>query len=139
MSNTEYTGYLNRLELVLPKWEDRIGRVDAEKLSGISYQTGKMVMDERQLVLMQFANIRTWIREEHESPKVSRELAISVALGSVFDGFGDISAMLPGNSEVNAWFGNDPKALFGEIGEYRIRLSNHVQAGIERLEAKNCR
>ena len=41
MSNAEYVAYLDRLFLVLPRWEDRVKQIDAAKVPNVSYSPGK--------------------------------------------------------------------------------------------------
>lgn len=106
MSSTEYAAFLGRLEKALPRWEERMQRVDAQKVPSVPYSVGKSVMDERHLVLLEFTYVRAWISKEHESPKVSLEFAILTSLGSIYDGFGNISALLPGEPLLAMWFGD---------------------------------
>jgi hypothetical protein len=138
MSNVEYIAYLDRLSLVLPRWGERIKQIDAAKLPNISYSLGKSVMDQRSLALTELGHLRVWIDQDRTSPKVSRQLAISNGLGSIYDGFGALSEMLVGVPQANSWF-KDLDSLYAEIGGFRIALMNHVLAGVEKLEAKGCR
>jgi hypothetical protein len=78
-------------------------RIDAEKLPNLQYKTGKTVMDQRQLTLMEFRNVRTWIQQERASHKVSRQFALASGLGSIYDGFDDMGFLLPSTLATEPW------------------------------------
>ena len=64
MTDAEYKTYLHQIEAALPKWEKDLKNIDLEKFPQISYSTGKLILDQRDLCLMQIGYIRDRVSKE---------------------------------------------------------------------------
>jgi hypothetical protein len=80
MTDAEYRVLLTQIEAILPKWETLLKSIDPEKSPQISYFQGKLLVDERDLGLMEVGNIRVAIAETRRKRTIRGELALQGGL-----------------------------------------------------------
>jgi hypothetical protein len=80
MSDAEYRAILTQIEATLPKWETLLKGIDPEKSPQIPYFQGKLLVDKRDLGLMEIGNIRVAIAETRRKRTIRGELALQGGL-----------------------------------------------------------
>lgn len=134
MSQGQYTAYLQQLDLALPIWEEQLQRLDTDKIANMPYKDGKFIMDQKELAMHEINDVRNWIRQEHASPRASHQLMMAIGLGSILDDFENLASLL-----LQTPWSDGAQSLFPQISGFRLRLLNHMLAGVEALELRHCK
>lgn len=130
MSGAEYKTYLHQVEAEIPKWETELKSIDLEKVPQISYSTGKLIVDQRDLCLMQIGYICNRVAKEAVKRTVSGELSLYMHIQSLWSTWETIGDLEIAN---NLTFTHLEKYR-PEFSELEIRIANDVIARVELLE-----
>ena len=85
MTDADYKTFLLQVETALPKWETALKNIEPEKDERISYSLGKVIVDNRNLGLLQISNIRQFIAKQRDKRTVYGELALQGFLEGLFN------------------------------------------------------
>ncbi len=132
MTESEYKGFLDKVEIELPKWEAALKKIDPAKTNA-SYAVGKQIDQSRDLALKEAAWVRQYVAKERVRHTVSGELALRGFLESLFNQMDTVVV-------TEIMFGITASNLENyapQISSLVIRIANDVTARVELLE-KGC-
>jgi hypothetical protein len=134
MTDAEYKTYLHQVEDALPKWETDLKNIDLEKVPQISYSTGKLIVDQRDLCSIQIGYIRDRIAKQTVKRTVSGELSLYNHIQSLRTTWETIVMLEATN---NLTLTHLEKYLPG-FSELEMRIGNDVIARVALLEKNTC-
>jgi hypothetical protein len=134
MTDAEYKTWLHQVEAVLPKWETELKNIDLEKVPQISYSQGKLIVDQRDLGLMQIGYIRDYAARQTVKRTVSGELALYNFLQSL-QGIGEEIVWMEVISSLTL---THLDKYAPELSKLVIPIGNDVIARVKLLEKNTC-
>jgi hypothetical protein len=134
MTDAEYKTYLHQVEAELPKWETDLKNIDFEKVPQISYPTGKLIVDKRDVGLIQIGYIRDCIAKQTVKRTVSGELSLYMHIQSLWSTWEDIGWLEISNDLTLTHL----EKYISEFSELERRIGNDVIARVALLEKNTC-
>jgi hypothetical protein len=134
MSDADYNVFLLQVKTALPKWEAALKNIDPEKDPQISYAIGKMVVQNRDVGLMEVGYIRTYVAKLQTKRTVTGELALSGFLMSLLD---SMNKELDWEAIANGTL-SDIEKYAPELVTLNINIGNDVRARVALLEKGTC-
>jgi hypothetical protein len=133
MNPAEYKGFLDAVEMELPRVESALKTVDPAR-TNVSYTTGTQIVQFRDLCLKQIGWTLEYAAKERAKHTVSGEFALEGFLRGVFDNLDAIGqfAQPAGLSTADI----DKQAPV--VSSMLIRISNDLVQRIELLEKGTC-
>jgi len=134
MSDADFTTFLLQVDSALPKWETALKNIEPEKDSQISYALGKMIVENRDIGLMDIGNIRTRVAKLRVKRTVSDELVLSLSLQTLSDSIEEeVGVEAVANMTLS-----DLEKFAPELTTLRLRIVNDVIARVALLEKSTC-
>jgi len=134
MTDADYKTFLLQVEAELPKWETALKNIEPEKDSQISYALGKMIVENRDIGLMDIGNIRTRVAKLRVKRTVSDELVLSLSLQTLSDSIEEeVGVEAVANMTLS-----DLEKFAPELTTLRLRIVNDVIARVALLEKSTC-
>jgi len=134
MTDAEYKTFLHQVDAALPKWETDLKNIALEKVPQISYSTGKLIVDQRDICLMQIGYIRDRVAKQTVKRTVSGELALFNHIQSLRTTWETI-VMLEATNDLTL---THLEKYLPEFSELEIRIGNDVIARVDQLEKNSC-
>jgi hypothetical protein len=134
MTDADFKAFLIQVETALPKWETALKNIDLEKVPQISYSKGKSIIDQRDLGLMEIANIRVYLPKLRAKRTVTGELALSGFMQSLFD----IGEEIVWEEDFSGLTLTHLEKEAPEFSALEIRIGNDVNARVALLEKGLC-
>jgi hypothetical protein len=134
MTDAEYKTYLHQVEAELPKWETEFKNIDLEKVPQISYSQGKLIVDQRDVGLMEIGYIRDRVARQTVKRTVSGELALYNHIQSLWSTWETIGLLEIAHDLTLTHL----EKYRPEFSELEMRIGNDVIARVELLEKNRC-
>ena len=134
MSDADFMTFLLQVDSALPKWETALKSIEPEKDSQISYALGKMIVENRDIGLMDIGNIHTRVAKLRVKRTVSDELVLSLSLQTLSDSIEEeVGVEAIANMTLS-----DLEKLAPELTTLRLHIVNDVIARVALLEKGTC-
>ncbi|MGA2832842.1 MAG: hypothetical protein ABSE55_07195 [Terracidiphilus sp.] len=134
LTPVEYKSLLDRIETDMAVWDASARKIDPAKTNA-SYALGTQIAQNRDVVLLEIRNIRSFIAMQRQKHTVSGELAISGFLQSITGTMED-EVMLEIASQMSI---TDFEHFASEQFSLEAELGMDLQARVKMLEEGTCR
>lgn len=134
MSDSEYTASLSKISVIVPRWESALKEIDLTKTPQISYASGKSIANERDMGLLEVANIKYELTRLRAKRTVSGELALHGFLDSLFN----IGLSIVWDEDFANVTLTHLEELAPELSKLDERIGNDVFARVDLLEKGMC-
>jgi hypothetical protein len=121
------------LESATFDWQRRIELLDIDKLN-VSYSVGKVMDQNRDMILKNLRLIREVIQRQSVQNKLSRDVILLNSLHDVLASFDAIFDLLPENQEAERWGHEFPNIK--EFGSFQLPLERHILDYSDELQEK---
>jgi hypothetical protein len=134
MTDAEYKNFLTEVDSALPKWEAALKSIEPENDSRISYAVGKMIVQNRDVGLIEIDNIRTYVAKLRKRRTVSGEVALYGFMQSLYDSMG---AEVDTEAIANVTLSHI-ETFAPEMSTLGVRIGSDSMARLELLEKETC-
>ncbi|MGA7521829.1 MAG: hypothetical protein WBW84_05070 [Acidobacteriaceae bacterium] len=134
MSDAGYKAFLSQVDAVLPRLQTALKNIKPESDPRVSYAAGRMIVQERDLALLEIGNIRDYVARQRVKRTVYGEVALFNFIQSLYD---SLSAETGAEAISNVTLSHLEK-FAPEVGTLAGRIGNDSMVRVALLEKSTC-